>query len=218
MATYVDDINVIYLTGGGYIRERFDGLGKDTIGFNETVWASNLTRSKDFSLRNIDDVDMGQVPQCHISIPYMTIEKFKVLQAILRERHVIADYFDVDLGKRVIHEMAITQNERKKLLSQEYYVTGVTDLKIKLVGTNRDDEQLEKCLVSYDSNGGSGSIAPKEYQKTAQVRISNGTGLLKSGYHLESWNTRPDGSGSSYLPNTTTTIMDDLTLYAQWRQ
>lgn len=221
---YVDDINTVYITGAGYIREAFTGLGRDSIGYNEVVWAANLTRSNAFTLENIDDVDFGYVPQCQLHFPYMNIDEFVKLQKILRERHVIVDYFDVDLGKRVVHEMAITKNERKRLYSRMNFIDGVYDFSVTLVGTNRDEEVLKKCTIKYYANGGEGQIAEQEsgdgllenYRFTDQVKLSDGKGFKKSGYHLESWNTEPDGSGDRYLPNSSITISDDLELYAIW--
>ena len=225
---YVEDINTVYITGAGYIRHAFKGVGRDSVGFNEVVWASNLTRSNTFALENIDDVDFGYVPQCQLHFPYMNIDDFLILQAMLRERHLIVDYFDIDFGKRVVHEMAITKNERKKIYSFKNYVNGVYDFTVNLVGTNRDVDMLEKYTITYNANGGTGKIVNNNvgryYNKgdnewhyfSEQVKLSDGKGFSKQGYHLVSWNTSPDGTGSSYLPNQSITIYQNLVLYAIW--
>lgn len=223
---YVEDMNTVYITGAGYIREAFTGVGRDSIGYNEVVWAANLTRSNTFSLENIDDVDFGYVPQCQLHFPYMNIDKFIILQRLLRERHLIVDYFDVDLGKRVVHEMAVTKNERKRLYTRMNNVDGVLDFSVTLVGTNRDEDVLKKCTISYNANGGEGQIASQEsgsgilehYTFTDQVKLSDGKGFKKQGYHLARWNTSPNGTGASYLPGQSITIYDDLVLYAIWEE
>ena len=212
---YVEDINTVYITGAGNIRHAFTGVGRDSIGYNEVVWASSLTRNNEFALQNIDDVDFGYVPQLHLHFPYMNMDEFIVLQSLLRERHLIVDYFDTDLGQRVTHEMAITKNERKKIYSLRNYINGVYDFSVNFVGTNRDVEQLQ-VAVSYNANGGSGSIETKTYSKTDQVTISDGTGMSRSGKHLASWNTEADGTGESYLPGLSITIWKSLNLYAIW--
>ena len=78
--------------------------------------------------------------------------------------------------------------------------------------------------VSYDANGGSGSIPSftKFYSATGETAyyetLSDGSGLSKYGYRVAEWNTMPDGSGISYpisgyyTANGTTAV----TLYAQW--
>ncbi len=37
-----------------------------------------------------------------------------------------------------------------------------------------------------------------------------------SGYQFTGWNTKEDGSGTTYAPGTSLTLKDDLTLWAQW--
>ena len=79
--------------------------------------------------------------------------------------------------------------------------------------------------VSYDANGGSGSIASftKFYSEVGEEAyyetLSDGSGFSKAGYRVAEWNTMPDGSGTSYplsgdyTANETTAV----TLYAQWQ-
>lgn len=79
--------------------------------------------------------------------------------------------------------------------------------------------------VSYDANGGSGSIEPftKFYSEVGEEAyyetLSDGSGFSKAGYRVTGWNTMPDGSGTSYplsgdyTDNSTTAV----TLYAQWK-
>lgn len=80
-------------------------------------------------------------------------------------------------------------------------------------------------IVSYDANGGSGSIPSftKFYSATGETAyyetLSDGSGFSKVGYRVAEWNTMPDGSGTSYpisgyyTANGTTAV----TLYAQWQ-
>ena len=134
---------------------------------------------------------------------------------MLKERHLIVNYFDFDKGERVTHEMAVTGNERKKIYSMQNYINGVNDFTIKLVGTNRDAEMVD-VSVSYNANGGSGSIATTTHSVSDQVTLSDGTGFSRSGYHIRQWNTKANGTGFAYLPNASITIWGNLTLYAIW--
>ena len=216
MAIYVNDINTVYITGAGYTRKAFTGLGRDSMGWNETVWAGNLTRSNTFALENIDDVEMGQVPQCTLVFKYIKIEDFIILQRLLKERHLIVDYFDFDLGQRVTHEMAITGNERKKVHSLNNYINGICDFTIKLVGTNRDFEYVD-LTITYEPNGAtSGSSKTTTNTVTQQVTLDNGSDFYKSGYHIKEWNTKADGTGQSYGLNQSITLWQSMTLYAIW--
>lgn len=76
--------------------------------------------------------------------------------------------------------------------------------------------------VYYDPNGmhsGYPPTDPVEYPKGAHVIVKGNTGGLdKPGYYgLQSWNTKPDGSGTTYYPGSTLVIENsDITLYAQY--
>lgn len=79
-------------------------------------------------------------------------------------------------------------------------------------------------VVSYDANGGSGSIASftKFYSEVGEEAyyetLSDGSGFSKAGYRISGWNTMPDGSGTSYpiSGDYTANGTTDVTLYAQW--
>ena len=80
-------------------------------------------------------------------------------------------------------------------------------------------------VVSYDANGGSGSIASftKFYSEVGETAyyetLSDGSGFSKAGYYITEWNTMPDGSGTSYplLGEYTANGTTAVTLYAQWK-
>ena len=69
--------------------------------------------------------------------------------------------------------------------------------------------------VSYDANGGSG--APGEQTKTHGVTLILSTVQpTRYGYKFTGWNTKADGSGTSYAAGASYTGNAALTLYAQW--
>lgn len=216
MAIKVNDIGKVYITGAGYQDYPFT-TSRDSIGWNETVWGGNLNRSRKFTLENIDDVDIGQVPQCTITFKFLKIEDFIILQELLKERHILVRYFDIDVGDWVTHDMAITGNERKKIYSFGKSIIGMQDLTIKLVGTNLDKKYAQKS-ITYKANGGSGSDVSNTYDYASQVVTldEDDSGFSKSGYSIASWNTKADGSGKTYLLNQSITLWNDLTLYAIW--
>ncbi|MDO4612108.1 MAG: InlB B-repeat-containing protein, partial [Candidatus Saccharibacteria bacterium] len=92
---------------------------------------------------------------------------------------------------------------------------------------SRDDGYSVRCvrssqtIINFNGNGA-------ESGETGPQRISNGTtanliasGFTKSGYVVTSWNTEPDGSGTSYPAGGEYTAAAgtedvDVTLYAQW--
>ncbi|ABR47945.1 cell wall/surface repeat protein [Alkaliphilus metalliredigens QYMF] len=76
--------------------------------------------------------------------------------------------------------------------------------------------------ISYDGNGSTGGNIPTEdsgYAEGATVTVKENTGSLeKTGYTFIGWNTKADGSGSSYKPNDTFSLSTTGSiLYAQWK-
>lgn len=73
--------------------------------------------------------------------------------------------------------------------------------------------------ITYNANGGTGSIASqtKTYGSTLSP-LSDGTGFTRARYNLLSWNTKADGSGTTYQlgGSLSTAITANTTLYAQW--
>lgn len=220
MAILVDDINAVYITGyiegEGTVTKTFTGVGRDSIGWDEVVWGAGLTRSNTFALENIDDVEIGKVPQCTLNFPYMTIEDYIVMQKLLVNRHVIVNYFNFDKGIREEHEMAVTGNERKKFYSTRRYVRGISNFTIKFVATNRDYKYVDLTIDYYGNGADSGDDKTNTYKITDQVEIDDGSDYVKTGYHLKEWNTKADGTGQSYAPNFSLTLWQSLKLYAIW--
>ena len=109
------------------------------------------------------------------------------------------------------YRMNVAQGQTTLTLENVQYPTKVTL------------ELTDQCvLLSYDPNGGDGEITTIPYDTTIRQRPNTaiGTNLFhREGYTLESWNTRPDGSGQRIgLGSRVTVPQEALTLYAQWVQ
>ncbi|MBQ7434423.1 MAG: InlB B-repeat-containing protein [Oscillospiraceae bacterium] len=78
---------------------------------------------------------------------------------------------------------------------------------------------VKEFTVKYLANGGSGAIIkPETYITGEEVTIAANT-FTKTGADFDSWNTKADGSGTTYKPgdkHTFSATDSDLTLYAQW--
>ena len=81
----------------------------------------------------------------------------------------------------------------------------------KVIGENlrlHDDipiheDDTQSILITFDANGG--SVTPRRMTATRYTS-----------YRFKDWNTRRDGSGTSYAPGAVFTADEDTTLYAQW--
>ncbi|WP_312124592.1 InlB B-repeat-containing protein [Lysinibacillus boronitolerans] len=75
--------------------------------------------------------------------------------------------------------------------------------------------------VLYDGNGSTGGTVPQDstmYNQNDDVTVvANDGNLVKTGYSFIGWNTKADGTGTSYLPNATFKIAtENITLFARW--
>jgi surface protein len=226
MATRIDyvnsikdvDMDTIYLTGAGYVNYPFKGVSRDSaLGWDEPVWGSELNRGLNLVMDNIDTVDYGMVARCEISFKYMNVQDYKVLCKISKQRVCIANFFNRETGERVTQEMAFTGNEISKLYKFGEQYLGVLDISIKLVATNRDrvNEISASHTVTYNANGGSGTINSTTVKWAGQTSLAN-SGFTRSNAVLHSWNTQSGGTGEEYSLGQKVTVFGDLTLYAQW--
>lgn len=174
----VRDLDTIYITGGGYIDYPFKGISRDSaMGWEEAVWGGDLTRSQDFVLTNIDDVNFGLVARCEISYKYMNIQDYKALMQISKQRTCRVTFYNREKAEwEVAREMSFTGNELGKLYAFGTDYLGVTDISIKLVATNRDKEDLISsiCRVTYNPNGGSGNIESQTATWSDGFKLSDG--------------------------------------------
>ncbi|MCD7736826.1 MAG: Ig-like domain-containing protein [Lachnospiraceae bacterium] len=73
--------------------------------------------------------------------------------------------------------------------------------------------------VSYDANGGTGTMADSTFSGSGSVTLENG--FTCTGHTFSGWNTAADGSGTDYETGASLRASDfsgrtSLTLYAQW--
>lgn len=74
-----------------------------------------------------------------------------------------------------------------------------------------------ECTVTYDANGGEG-----ETVDIFSPYIQNGIAFVvdneftRDGYIFKGWNTKADGTGTSYAEGDTFDITEDVVLYAIW--
>lgn len=70
--------------------------------------------------------------------------------------------------------------------------------------------------LMFDGNGGEGSMPAIDVQHDDKVIIPAST-FTREGYYLATWNTKADGTGTSYKVGEAIMQAEDITLYAQWK-
>ena len=71
--------------------------------------------------------------------------------------------------------------------------------------------------VTYDANGGKGTLEPARKTAKEAIVIANADSLSREGFTFSGWNTKEDGTGTSYAPGDKYEEDENLTLYAQWK-
>ncbi len=69
--------------------------------------------------------------------------------------------------------------------------------------------------VSYDGNGGVGTMTPQTVTKGTKVQLK-ANGFTRDGYTFQNWNTKKDGLGAVYAVGADVTPYADICFYAQW--
>lgn len=99
--------------------------------------------------------------------------------------------------------------------------TSYSDNTTIYISSNSDTIKLyaqweEACIITFYSNGGTGNMEPQLAQKNSYVILNENT-FTKQNYIFIGWNTKADGSGTSYQDKERVFLYtDELSLYAQW--
>ncbi len=75
----------------------------------------------------------------------------------------------------------------------------------------------EYVTIHYDANGGEGTIEDQSVHSSTSVTLEENV-FTREGYTFTGWNTKADGSGTSYSDQQVISqgFLLDVTLYAQW--
>ena len=99
----------------------------------------------------------------------------------------------------------------------KYYVFNNQEVIVYAVWSNNSK------VLSFDPNGGTGNMKNTNIEPViinnivATHRIKSNL-FTREGYTFKGWNTKADGTGTSYINNGSIPIDDNLTLYAQWEE
>jgi len=90
------------------------------------------------------------------------------------------------------------------------------DVEVKAI-FEKKSTPIEKCVISFDPNGGKGEMKPQTGDKGDTVKL-RANDFKRSGYEFKNWNTEADGSGDKYDNKQSVELKGDMTLYAQWKE
>ena len=77
--------------------------------------------------------------------------------------------------------------------------------------------EINSYTVTFNANGGEGQMDNQQISYNTPTALSKNV-FIKFGYTFARWNTKADGSGTSYSDEQVVSITDNLNLYAQWEE
>ncbi len=100
-----------------------------------------------------------------------------------------------------------------KVFSDEESVLNLTDVKDGTVYLTA--QWIPYPILSFDGNGADSGSVDSMMQKDEPLTVP-ANGFARKGYTFKEWNTKADGTGTSYSSGSSLTITEDTTLYAVW--
>jgi uncharacterized protein (TIGR02145 family)/uncharacterized repeat protein (TIGR02543 family) len=70
--------------------------------------------------------------------------------------------------------------------------------------------------VTFNSNGGSGSVSSQSAEINSTITLPDGKSLSRNGYTFGGWNTNSSGTGTNYSAGSPFSVTGNVTLYAKW--
>ena len=95
-------------------------------------------------------------------------------------------------------------------------VSGVTVIRRDGEAAFTGSGELGDLYIAFDANGGNGTMDPQLATDTS-VTLNENTFTLDD-HDFVGWNTKADGSGTTYTDKADVTLTGDMTLYAQWEE
>ena len=69
--------------------------------------------------------------------------------------------------------------------------------------------------ITYNSNNGTNDISTQGLEYNKETKLTKNT-FVREGYTFKEWNTKADGTGTTYSDEQLVSLTEDLTLYAIW--
>ena len=120
------------------------------------------------------------------------------------------------------HDYTLTESDMAKITlsvlngSTPYYAK-LDSTNNRLLMTNADLGYTEQYYVTYQGNGGTGSTLDNKAYESGEAATVMNNAFQREGYTFSCWNTKADGTGTSYTPGDSISMSEDVTLYAIWQ-
>jgi len=103
------------------------------------------------------------------------------------------------------------------------YATSITGIDVVYIGLSAFPEALDLyannavfVTLSYGANSGSGTMTGQTTTEGKTVKLKANGFTAPSSKVFKEWNTKTDGTGTSYDPGDSVEVTADITIYAIW--
>ena len=79
-----------------------------------------------------------------------------------------------------------------------------------------DISSPEETIITYNANGGTGTMENQTILANSTETLSKNT-FTREGYSFKNWNTKADGTGTTYTDEEEVSNLGEITLFAQWK-
>ena len=217
--------------------------GEEFIGYssfkcvNTKTYVTEPTRTYDGSIPNINEYETFVVPRLEMSFDFMTIQDFRRFLKAIAPNEFPVTYYDYELDKIVTYNMYIEPRDMSTIYNKGLEVLGITGQKISLIATLNNINYITinyyDNITNIQANPSYNGDKPNNYILLDKKDMVFGNWyFVRSGnelnhnkpstdtktYRFKNWNTKPDGTGQTYLSGYTfqASIMMGIDLYAQW--
>ncbi len=214
-------------------------VGEKVVFFSEPNWQSSVTNLS--NNRMIPDVSLDADPYTGYQIYYngswndfggtsASTPEWAAIFSLVDEARKNNGLQPIGLANPILYSLSnqnvfndITSgsNGNYSCLLGYDMVTGLGSVDTWKLITTIDNLNTQTYYVSYNGNGNTGGNVPidsNEYLSGNKVSIYGNIGnLVRTGYVFSGWNTKEDGTGTTYLANSSFTMENsNITLYAKW--
>lgn len=146
------------------------------------------------------------------------LRKMQISSALQYPVHIYVECTEDRVIAEGVNDYKLTAADMTKIQFHDVGSSG-TDWYAWLDSTNNGVyvSEIKPIYMVYDANGAAGSVTDNTaYSSGSQVTVQPADDLTYEGRTFTGWNTKADGTGTTYQPGATFNITETTTLYAQW--
>lgn len=192
--------------------------------FDAKSFFTEPKRSANGVINNLNAYATFLTPRLKFSFKLMPVETYRTLMKLIKEfNEFIVTVYDIVEDTYVTRKMYFYPKDFPQIFQHSLEVLAIRDEEFEMVGTNAD---LDEYSLVYHSNTDADLTSGLPFTYGQEIRIGDyidedGTAIdpttfTKEGYALDSWNTKADGTGFTYLTGEVVTLTANTVLYAQW--